>query len=90
MEFLRSLNGTKWPFITAVCRGQTSTELSDVYSTVVAKQGCPILPTLLSLYVDRISDYIVRRNSGIRLVGQWIPIPLCTDYNVLKGTFQKI
>ncbi|MCO5554617.1 hypothetical protein L7F22_008149 [Adiantum nelumboides] len=40
---------------------RTPEGISDlVHSTIGVKQGCPLFPTLLGLYVDEVSDYIDR------------------------------
>ena len=68
-------------------RGQVRTQegfSNVVHYTIGVKQGCPLSPTLFSMYVDEISDYIARDcDRGAQLAGTWIPLLLYADDIVL-------
>ena len=63
------------------CPGGLSEALS---STIGVKQGCPLSPTLFGLYIDEISDYILRAGgAGADLAGTPVHILLYADDIVL-------
>ncbi|MCO5608871.1 hypothetical protein L7F22_063089 [Adiantum nelumboides] len=65
--------------------------LSDsIASTIGVKQGCPLSPTLFGLYINEISDYILRAGgAGSDLAGIPVHIMLYADDIILVSETQK-
>ena len=51
-------------------------------STIGVKEGCPLSPTLIDLYIDEVSHYI-DSGFGSMLAGMTMQILLYADANVL-------
>ncbi|MCO5607868.1 hypothetical protein L7F22_062070 [Adiantum nelumboides] len=64
----------------ALCQGGLS---DPIASTIGVKQGCPLSPTLFGLYIDKISDYILRAGAESDLEGTPIHIMLYADDIIL-------
>jgi len=65
--------------------------LSDpIASTIGVKQGCPLSPTLFGLYIDEISDYVLRAGGqGADLAGTPVHIMPYADDIVLISKSQE-
>ncbi|MCO5571119.1 hypothetical protein L7F22_024851 [Adiantum nelumboides] len=69
------------------CPGGTSSSLAN---TIGVKQGCPLSPTLFGLYIDELSEHILRDGGGgVDLAGTHIHIMLYADDIVLVSESQE-
>ncbi|MCO5606122.1 hypothetical protein L7F22_060309 [Adiantum nelumboides] len=69
------------------CPGGTSSSLA---STIGVKQGCPLSSTLFGLYIDELSEHILRDGrGGVDLAGTPVHIMLYADDIVLVSESQE-